>query len=176
MKDLPAWLQAFAAIIALGISVWATLKATAGDKRRDRLQSHGIAVAIYPEILKLEAIIPSTRDALVEFKERNSHLVGQSVSSSVQLKGYIQIPPMLDRNIDRLFMLGNIAGPACLQLVNLLLQYDTLVDEIAARIVSMNVGQWTEAIGHLEQHLILLDGVVAKCKHEVAPLHDSVTG
>src|SRR4051794_22544659 len=112
MKDLPAWLQAFAAIVALGISVWATLKATAGDKRRDRLQSHGIAVAIYPEILKLKVTIQNTRDALAKLKKRNSHLVGQNVSSSVQLPGYIEIPLMLDRNIDRLFMLGDIAGPA----------------------------------------------------------------
>lgn len=176
MNALPAWLQAFAAMVALGISVWATLKATAGDKRRDRLQSRGIAVAIYPEILKLEVTIPSTRDALATLIERNRNLVGQSVAASVQLTGRIEIPPMLDRNIDRLFMLGDIAGPSCLQLVNVLLQYNSLVDEIAARIVSMNVGQWPEAIGHLEQHLTLLDGVVAKYKHEVAPLHDAVKG
>jgi hypothetical protein len=140
------------------------------------LQSHGIAVAIYPEILKLEVLIPSTRDTLVRLKEQNSHLVGQNVAFDVQRMGRIEIPPMLDRNIDRLFMLGDIAGPACLQLVNVLLQYNTLVDEIAARIVSMNAGQWMEAIGHLEHHLTLLDGVVTKCKHEVAPLHDAVRG
>jgi hypothetical protein len=41
----PAWLQAFAAIVALGISVWATWRVGAADRRRDRLQMLGIAVA-----------------------------------------------------------------------------------------------------------------------------------
>jgi hypothetical protein len=176
MKDLPSWLSAFAAMIALGISVWATLKATAGDKRRDRLESHGIAVAIYPEVLKLPTIIQNARDALARLKERDCYLAGQSISAHLQFASRIEIPPMLDRNIDRLFMLGDVAGPACLQLVNILLQHNTLVDDIAARIAVLNAGQWTEGIGHLERHLTLLDGVVAKCKHEVQPLHDAVEG
>jgi hypothetical protein len=28
----------------------------------------------------------------------------------------------------------------------------------------------------LEQHLNLLEGVVAKCRHEVGPIHDKVDG
>ena len=176
MKDFPAWLQAFAAIVALIISVWATLKATSGDKRRDRLQSRGIAVAIYPEILKLTITIQNVREGLAALRAHNSNLVGQSVSASVLLTGRISIPPMLDRNIDRLFMLGDVAGPACLQLVNVLIQYNALVDDIAARMVMLNAATWPQAVGHLEQHLTLLDSVVAKCQHEVAPLHDAING
>jgi hypothetical protein len=176
MQDLPAWLQAFAALVALGISVWAVFRATSVEKRRDRLQARGIAVAIYPEILKLENTIPNVREALNTLKLRDRDLAGQSVSASVQLSARIEVPPMLDRNIDRLFMLGDVAGPACLQLVNVLNQYNALVDEIVARIAVMNVRVWTEAIDHLEQHIALLNSVVAKCKHEVASLHDTIKG
>ena len=83
---------------------------------------------------------------------------------------------MLDRNVDRLFMLGDIAGPACLQLVNMILQYNTLADAIASRMMIMNAAQWPEAVSHLEEHLTLLDGVVAKCIHEVQPIHDAIKG
>jgi hypothetical protein len=52
--ELASWLQAFAAIVALVISVWATWRVGAAERRRSRLQAHGIAVAIYPELLKRE--------------------------------------------------------------------------------------------------------------------------
>jgi hypothetical protein len=139
--------RADAGIVALGISVWAVLRATSADRRRDRLQSRGIAVAVYPEILKLEVVIQNTRGGLRALKARDSNLVGQSVAWSVQQTGHVQIPPMLDRNVDRLFMLGDAAGPACLQLVNVLLQHNALVEEIAARhgdeLAAVGRGRWS---------------------------------
>ena len=50
-------------------------------------------------------------------------------------------------------MLGDVEGPFYLQLVNELLQYNSLVDEIATRIATMNASQWPEAIEQLETHL-----------------------
>ena len=71
-------------------------------------------------------------------------------------------------------MLGKRAGPSCLQLINVMLQYNAFVDEIAARTAIMNANQWAEGISHLEAHLKLLDGVIDKCEQEVAPMHNAI--
>jgi hypothetical protein len=83
---------------------------------------------------------------------------------------------MLDRYTDKLFLLGEIAGPSCLHLVRMLLQYNAVVDAMAARITALNYDEWTEALSHIEKHLMLLDAIFAKCEHEVKPIHDAVEG
>jgi hypothetical protein len=74
---------------------------------------------------------------------------------------------MIDRNIDRLFMLGGMAGPSCLQLVGTLFQHNTLVDEFTARMMSMNVEQWMHDVPRLEGHLALINQAIEKCEREV---------
>lgn len=174
MPTFPSWLQAFTAVVAIVISVLALVRGNAADRRRERLQRQGIAVAVYPEILKLEVLIENAREGLGRLRSNPHHLVGQSVAHDLQQTAKISLPPMLERNIDKLFMLGGLAGVSCLQLVNVIWQHNALADELAARVAMMNATQWPEAIGHLEQHLGLLEGVVAKCKHEVGPIHDEV--
>jgi hypothetical protein len=170
-----SWLQAFAAIVAIGISVLSLLRGSAADRRRERLQRQGIAVAIYPELLKLQVLIQNTREALAKLKVNPDHLVGQSIAADLLNSSTLTLPSMLERNIDKLFMLG-VPGVVCLQLVNIIWQHNVLANDIAARVAIMNAQQWPEAIAHLEQHLHLLDTIVGKCAHEVKPLHDSVKG
>jgi hypothetical protein len=172
--DLPAWLQAFAAVVALCISVWAVFRTGAAERRRDRLQSRAIAVAIYPEILKLEIVFREAQERLRRLAETwGGKAVGQTVAANIRGEE-VAIPTMLARNIDRLFMLGEPAGASCLQLINVMLQYNDFVIEIGARSVLMNAEQWPQGVRHLLEHLALLDGIVAKCKREVAPLHDAI--
>ncbi len=61
-------------------------------------------------------------------------------------------------------------------MINVIWQHNELADQLASRVVMMNAEQWPEAIGHLEQHLNLLEDVVVKCRHEVGPIHDTVKG
>jgi hypothetical protein len=171
---LTAWLQAATAIVALCISVWAVWWTGAVARRRDRLELRGLAVAVYPEIVMLKTSIQNVRDGLAFLKKRDGGLVGQSVAASLQLTAYIQVPPMLERNIDKLFILGGLAGPSCLHLVRLLLQHDALVERIASHIVSLNAEQWVKAADHIEEHLTLIDKVIEKCDHEVRPIHDAI--
>ncbi len=171
--DLPAWLQAFAALVALIVSVWAALRAGAVERHRDRLEALGIAVAIYPEILKLEGTLENSRNWLRQIAALDGQLVGQSVMVRIQ-GAQIPIPPMLERNVDRLFMLGKRAGPSCLQLVNVLLQYNSFVEEIAARTGMLSANQWVEGVSKIEDHLALLKEVITKCEHDVRPLHDTI--
>ena len=174
-EALPAWLQAFAGIVALGISVWAVLHANAAEKRRDKLKARGIAVAIFPELLKLDDTIENARSTLERLKSNPRVLVGQAIAATVA-GGQIAIPPMVDRNVDGLYLLGEPAGPSCLQLISILLQYNALVIDVASRMMVMNADQWKEGIEHLESHLTLVAAVVAKCQSAVRPIHDAVRG
>lgn len=173
---LPAWLQAMAAIVALAISVWAVWWASSAARRRDRLELRGIAVAIYPEIQMLKERTAKVREGVAESKKRYATLVGQNVAATLQMVTNIPIPPMIDRNTDRLFLLGDVAGPSCIHLVRFLVQYNDFAGQLVSHIVTLNAEQWQVAIGQLDDHLGLLDGIVDKCEAEVRPLHDSVKG
>jgi len=155
----------------------AAAKQVAAMTARDRLQAHGIAVAIYPELLKLPTVIENTRKYLDQVIDQLAgKQPGQVVSGHLQLSASILLPSMLGRNIDLLFMLGETAGPACLQLVGLMLQYEALLQDITTRMMMLNANQWAEGIRHLQEHLTLLESVVAKCEQEVRPIHDAISG
>jgi hypothetical protein len=173
---LPAWLQAGAAIVALCISVWAVWRTGAIERRRDRLERRAIAVAVYPEIEMLKKTTQNVRERIAVITKRDGQLMGQSVGYNFQMAALIQMPPMLERNTDRLYILGEIAGPSCLQLVRFILQYNDFVTALITRIMVMNAEQWREGVAQLEEHLRLLDQIVAKCEHEVRPLHEARGG
>jgi hypothetical protein len=171
--DVPAWLQAFAAVVALVISVWGVLRAGSSERRRDRLEAMGLAVAIYPEIDKLRISLDDRRQRLRAIKVDLGNQPGQFVGANINSM-QIEMPTMFDRNIDRLFMLGAKAGPSCLQLVNVLLQYNTFVNEISQRTMMLGPNQWANGLDQLDEHLTLLSGVIVKCECDVRPLHDAV--
>jgi len=172
----PAWLQAVAALIALGISVVAIRRTGADERRRNLLELRGVAVAIYPEIGMLKITSRSVRDWLPTVKEHFKGFIGSSIAATVQNSASIATPPMLDRYTDKLFLLGEIAGPACLSLVRTLTQYNQIVGGIAARLPMLNADEWPEALSHVDKHLTLLDAIIAKCEHEVKPIHDAIEG
>jgi hypothetical protein len=173
---LPAWLQAASAVTALAISVGAVCWAGAAARRRDRLERGGIAVAIYPELQMLKVSTALVREGIAEMKERYGNLHGQSIAASFQNTTSIAIPPMIERNVDKLFLLGDLAGPSCLHLFRFLLQYNATVEQFASRAAIMNAAQWIEAADQLDEHLTLLDGIIDKCEQEVRPIHASIAG
>jgi hypothetical protein len=168
---LPAWLQAGAAIVALGLGVWSVRASGAAQRRHDLLELRGLAVAIYPELCMLPTMVQNVRDGLSRLR---THDGDQSFPASVQLTAPIQMLPMLDRYIDKLYLLGDVAGPSCLHLVRLIMQYNSTVQNIASATLMMNAAQRQEALGHISEHLSLITQVIAKCEHEVRPIHDSV--
>ena len=171
---LAAWMQGVAALIALGISVYAVRANGADERKRARLELRGIVVAIYPEIGMLEVTSRSVRERLNTVQAHYKGQVGQAVAATVQMSTIISVPPMLDRYTEKLFLLGDVAGPSCVHLVRMVLQYNAVADAMASRIVAMNADEWPEAIGHIEKHLDLLDKIVAKCQQELRPLHDAI--
>ena len=169
--DLPSWLQSFAAIVALFIAVWGTLRADKAIKRRERLQARCIATAIFPDFLVIEVCVERSRKFLETLTATAENYVGQSVSASVQ-GVQIELPAMLMRNVDSLYMLGEPAGPTCLQLVSVVLQYNDLVQTAAAQIATMNKGEWADHLGALGGHLKAIQILITQAQAEVAPAHD----
>lgn len=90
------------------------------------------------EIQIFPTIVQNVRDSLQSIVEHNSQLVASRRASASRPHRY---PPMLDRTIDRLFMLRDVAGPSCLQLVRLLLQYNATVDALSQSIVMLGSSQ-----------------------------------
>lgn len=173
---LPSWLQGATAVVALAISVWAVWWTNASTRRRDRLELRGLAVAIYPEIQMLKVRTASVRKSIADSKKHYGTLVGQNVAAGLHMATSIAVPPMIDRNTDRLFLLGDTAGPSCVHLVRLLMQYGDFLEGFMQYVMTLNAEQWHSAIDQLNEHLALLDGVVDKCEAEVRPIHDSVMG
>ncbi len=173
-EALAAWLQAFAAAIALIISVWAVLRTGAVERRKDKLRARAIAVAIYPEVLNLESVVNWMQSYLNDLRKIDS-AVGQSVAANVS-NAHITMPAMIERNIDNLYLLGEPAGPTALQLVNLLGQYNSLVVDVSQRMMAMNAEQWKPSIGRLDAALDALAGTLRKAADDIRPIHDAVKG
>ncbi len=144
----------------------------AAAARKDRLQARGIAVAIYSDILELIIIIEKSRSRINEItRSFSGRLHGQNITALVQEVGSIEMPRMLNSNIDLLYMLGEPAGTSCLQLVSFVFQYDALVRDIASRIVTQGANEWAETdVRHLDEELTSLGQLVTKCKDEVQPI------
>jgi hypothetical protein len=133
-------------------------------------------VAIYPEILELEVLIIDAQEALRKLRVNEHQLVGQTIAADLQQATMILLPPMLERNIDELFMLGQMAGASCIKLVSVIWQHNALAERLASRVATMNAKQWPEALRHLEQHLNLLQRVAARCRHGVEEIHHKIGG
>jgi hypothetical protein len=91
------------------------------------MQSRAIALAIYPETLKLATTIEDKRQVLARSRENISKQFGQTVAAEIHSQAIIEIPIFLERYVDRFFLLGEPTGSVCLQLYSILLQYDTFV-------------------------------------------------
>jgi hypothetical protein len=77
-----AWLQAGAAIVALGISAWSVQRQGATERRRNRQELNTLAVAVYPEIAMLKISIQTVRERITKLKETHAGLVGQSIGAT----------------------------------------------------------------------------------------------
>lgn len=140
------------------------------------MELRGLAVAIYPEIQMLKVRVAQVRDGVADSKKRYGQLFGQNIAWDLRSITSITVPPMLERNTDKLFLLGEVAGPSCIQLVRFVAQYDEFAERLVAHIVTLNAEQWQETIDQLDEHLALLDGVIDKCEMEVRPIHNSIKG
>ena len=85
----------------------------------------------------------------------------------------MSIPPMLERNVDNLYLLDEPAGPDCLDLFNLLLEYNACVERVAFRVMAMNAQQLREEVGHLHRRLEVISAEASEAAAAVRPPHDA---
>jgi len=179
MADMPTivistatGVQAVATVLALYLGVWAPRRAEQIAQRKERLQARCIAVAIEPDLQYLEVKLDNARGML----EVQSKIPGQvnaigfsNLLRSVQL----EIPPMLDRNVDQLYLLGESAGPTVLQLVTVALQYNAMIEVASSRCLNeAHVSPRVHA-NHLLGHITLMDKLIGEAGKEIKPIHDS---
>jgi hypothetical protein len=126
------------AVGAAAVGAWAAYRVgnaqVVAAKQRNRLQARCLAVAIYPEPLDLEVAhkraIGMFADELPKARRERWHTAG---TVALIRAAQIEIPPLLDRTLDQLYLVGE-AGPELLQLISVLLQYNTLVEKLAQQI------------------------------------------
>ncbi len=140
--------------------------------RAKRLQMSGIAVAVDLGFRTLQTDIKRAQIGLMRLKKDNPTLVGQTIMAAIQSIAKIITPPMLETNVDNLFMLGNEAGPLCLSLIHMLYEHDVLVDGSMQRAGSMNRDEWPKVVDELDFSLKGLDDKLAECKRAVQPIRD----
>ena len=97
---------------------------------KDRLQAQSIAVAIFPGLINMQ--VDHERASTIirdEFPKIMSapNPINRFIELAPSLR--ISIPPLLDRNLDRLYLLGG-AGHELLQLVSFTLEYNDMVNTL----------------------------------------------
>ena len=180
--DVSALCQAGAAIVALGISVWAVLRQDAGERRaaeaeqrKQNVRAQSLAVAIYPDLLKLDVLVRRSADRVYnefpkETQQFNTGFIGYLQHTA------IDIPPMLDRNVDHLHFLGIPAGATTIQLVSVIWQFNEAVARLAN--AAAGSGRAPQAVydDQLGSHLKLLRNILDKALPEVQRVHDAASG
>jgi hypothetical protein len=174
-QERPAWLQAFAALAALAIGAIAIFREGHAVRRRERLEAQAIAVVIYAELLMLPATIARVRAGLQRIRSFSGQQMGQAMGAQIS-QAHIDLPPMLDRNIDRLFLLGKPAAPTCLQLVSIIGQFNSTAVEFAGAAMMADKDGWAESVDQLGQHLHFIDQLAQECADEVKPIDETVAG
>jgi hypothetical protein len=91
------------------------------------------------------------------------------------LDARIEIPPLLGRTIDQLYILDE-AGPPILQLISVILQYNNLIETIAGQtrqhVDSFNPAQHQKDVaGHLQ----VIGQNIGEAERLITPIHDEAT-
>jgi hypothetical protein len=155
----------------------AAAKQIAALSRKDRLQARSLAVAILPELLQLkvrhERATKIIGEEFPKAKASRGILTAQVVS--LILSAQIGLPPLLSRTVDQLYILED-AGPALLQLISVILQYDglirTLAEQINANVDSFNPAAHQQNFAG-QLHVIAQD--IAEAERLIGPIHDEAT-
>jgi hypothetical protein len=170
------------AIIAAIIGAWAAYRVgnaqMAAAKRKDRLQAQCIAVAISPELLDFKVRHERASKIISEEfpkvkAQRPSAMTDAVVALILDTK--IEIPPLLSRTVDQLYILDE-AGPTLLQLISVTLQYNHMVTTLAGQI-RQHVDRFNppEHQKDLSGHLRVIAQDIAEAERLITPLHDQAT-
>jgi hypothetical protein len=143
----------------------------AETRRKDRLQAHCMAVGIYPEILKVRASYERAFDIIANaFPKMQKGFTTQIVE--VIRDARIVVPPLLNRSIDQLYVLEE-AGATMLQLLSVILQYNSMVDALAKQISDdANSFDPSTHLRNFSGHLGVIPQLLDEAELQIKPFHD----
>jgi hypothetical protein len=166
---------AFALVAALigAAAIWQQTQAqlaAAADK--DRLQSYGIALGVYPGLLDVEeAHKRAAKSINEEWPKTDQWGAKHAIAAHVRDAG-IPVPPILNRSFDNLYLLGE-AGQELLQLVGLILRYDGLLEKLARNIEQEIVAPHLKPqVEPFKNRLDLIGQALREAEPKLALIHD----
>jgi hypothetical protein len=169
-------LAIIAAIIGAGAAYHVGSAQMAAAKRKDRLQARCIAVAISPELLDLKVRHERASKIIAEeFPKAKYPGVMRDTVVALIRDAQIEIPPLLNRSVDQLYIVGE-AGPTLLQLISVVLQYNNLITALAEQ-MRQHVDRFDppEHQKDLSGHLHAIGQDIADAERLIAPIHDEAT-
>lgn len=158
-------MQAFAAIVALAISVWSVRLSLAENRNRDRIEI-GVLTEIMDQACRNFAITIKGKQKLLQ------KLDTLPTDLSLQKIATNPIPWLLDRHSIRLFILGDMAGRLSSQLLQHVLNYNSAVGDFSAT-QSMSAFDWQKIRAHLCERLTSLTNEVDHCQNIIVPLRNA---
>lgn len=166
---LAAWLQAVGVLFAIGVAIWVPLKQRR-DERAEReaerlLKARAVVVLIAPELLELEAQVETV---LSQFAAAPPTMMGGAFSFLLAQAG-MSVPTMLERSIDRLYLLGDPAGSTLLQLVSVTAQYGRLYERAPLGLTPTASIDAADRLRHLKPHVELMKTLLSQAGKELVP-------
>jgi hypothetical protein len=149
-------------------------KQVAAMRRRDHLQALGIVVAVSADLLELGFSLDRTTSILA----KNFPAVAGGIKISilqVVRSAKIDLPPMLERNADNLFVVEPGAA-SLIQVVAYTHQYNRRIDTLA-RLIDEDPNAFNAAAhqADLSGHLTAIRMALADAVRATEPLHDEAT-
>lgn len=142
------------ALVAGLLAYKAGMASVRETRQENAEEAHSLAVSIYSELVELTARIKRAKTSLSKLRDQMATFVGQSVAGSIPLCGGVLIPPLLERNADRLFKLRPRAvASTCSVFFSQLLMYQRFLTAVEEQTTTMVAGEWVVHMEALEKWL-----------------------
>ena len=164
-----------AGVLAYIATRQATNRQIAALARKDRLQTRGIVVGVYPELLELQVLHERASNVMAQWPAMRTPTMNTLSLLPAIRDAKIELTPVLSTNIDNLFLVE--PGAASLQqVVSFTQQYnrlvETLAQQIAADVNSFDPPAHQQALsGNLRAIGMALEDAI----REIASIHDEAT-
>ena len=167
-------LQAFAAVVALVLSIYVPYRLDAKARLRSdeeqRLQVHALILAIFPELAEVDANFR----VLEEKWEGIRCTTLRGPEAIPTLKTFLlDVPPILDSSHKQLYLLGEREGKTLAQLLALAWQYNRLIGQLQQKLESSSQEiDMTKAFGVVAEHLKKIKPLLETAIGQLKPIHD----
>jgi hypothetical protein len=161
------WAQAIGAILVVIVAIWVPARqrrtARADAERERRLRARSLLILIGPELLELRVDIERALRALSDREtfELQSGFLLENLT--------VDLPPLIARNIDELYLFGEPAGLTLQQLVSVVLQHGRMRKTAEER-AGTRTGESVETLQtSFRPHIELMKRLIDEADEELKP-------